>query len=154
MSEIKTTEFLTDDFRSYFPDIWFEGGILKKCAKRRCPKNGRLIDIERASLDEEGGEAIPYGRFIRPVALVRDWLDAVGITEGPVFQPVSRSGNLRRGEGARLTTQAVADIMKRYNAAAGLDASTFGAPCLVCVKLYTRLDRPLLFEWEHPEILN
>lgn len=64
------------------------------------------------------------------MALVREWLDAAGITEGPVFRPVSRSGRVRQGESVRLTTQAVADIIKWYCEAAGLDAATFGAHSL------------------------
>ena len=132
---------------------------------------GLRVMVRRSKVDQEGQgfeKAIPHGRFIRPVALVREWLDASGITEGPLFRPVSRSGNVRghsksgsaagwvtrhppltEGEeyspnlgiprtaakGAefsapRLTTQAVADIIKRYCTAAGLDASTFGAHSL------------------------
>jgi hypothetical protein len=55
-------------------------------------------------------KAFPYGRFMRPVALVREWLDAVGITEGPIFRPVSRAGRVRVRT-PRLTTQAAADII-------------------------------------------
>ncbi|MCJ2041675.1 tyrosine-type recombinase/integrase [Methylobacterium sp. J-059] len=64
-----------------------------------------------------------------------------------MFRPVSRSGKVRKAklnlgrEGSaedvgaellepRLTTQAVADIIKQYCTAAGLDASTFGAHSL------------------------
>ena len=104
---------------------------------------GLRVMVRRSKVDQEGQgfeKAIPHGRFIRPVALVREWLDAAGITEGPLFRPVSRSGNMRRRGSAedtgteppepRLTTQAVADIIKRYCTAAGLDASTFGAHSL------------------------
>ena len=94
---------------------------------------GLRVRIRKGKTDQEGRGAeiaIPHGRFIRPVALVREWLDAAGIVEGPVFRPISRSGNVRQGTGVRLTTQAVADIMKRYCAAAGLDTSTFGAHSL------------------------
>ncbi|MDP4027181.1 site-specific integrase [Methylobacterium sp. NEAU 140] len=99
---------------------------------------GLRVLIRRGKTDQEGRGAeiaIPHGRFIRPVALVQEWLAAAGITAGPVFRPVSRSGNVRSpdpgsGEAPRLTTQAVADIVKRYTVAAGLDASTFGAHSL------------------------
>lgn len=86
--------------------------------------------VRRSKVDQEGSgfeKAIPHGRFIRPVALVSEWLDDAVIVSGPVFRPVSRSGNVRQSEGVRLTTEAVADIIKRYCTAAGLDASTFGA---------------------------
>ncbi|KAB7782899.1 DNA recombinase [Methylorubrum populi] len=57
-----------------------------------------------------------------------------------MFRPVSRSGNVRSAgsnveagtepRAPYLTTQAVADIIKRYIAAAGLDPSLFGAQSL------------------------
>jgi site-specific recombinase XerD len=94
---------------------------------------GLRVMVRRSKVDQEGRgfeKAVPHGRYIRPVALVLEWLTAAGITEGPVFRPVSRSGNIRQGEGVRLTTQAVADIIKRYTTAAGLDATAFGAHSL------------------------
>lgn len=103
---------------------------------RQDPEGLRVM-VRRSKVDQEGRgfeKAIPHGRFIRPVALVREWLDAAVITSGPVFRPVSRSGMVRQaGERSiepRLTTQAVADIVKKYTTAAGLDASTFGAHSL------------------------
>jgi len=120
---------------------------------REDPEGLRVL-VRRSKVDQEGRgfeKAIPHGRFIRPVALVREWLEAGGITAGPVFRPVSRSGNVRgaaRGEGKptldsapRLTTQAVADIIKKYCAAAGLDASTFGAHSLRAGYITTAAER-------------
>ena len=86
--------------------------------------------------DGSGGleKAIPHECFIRPVALVREWLDAAGNSKGPVFQSVSRLGRMREAAKSalppRLTTQAVADIIKDYAKAAGLDSLTFGAHSL------------------------
>jgi hypothetical protein len=60
-------------------------------------------------------------RHLKPVAAVREWLAAAGITEGPVFRPINRAGRVR-GD-ARLTDRSVADIVKRYAALAGLEAS-------------------------------
>jgi site-specific recombinase XerD len=112
---------------------------------------GLRVMVRRSKVDQEGAgleKAIPHGRFIRPVALLRDWLDAAGITEGPVFRPVSRSGRVRAqrsrqiGDSTpRLTTQAVADIVKRYATAAGLDASTFGAHSLRAGYITTAAER-------------
>jgi site-specific recombinase XerD len=105
---------------------------------------GLRVMVRQSKVDQEGRgfeKAIPHGRFIRPVALVREWLDAARITSGPVFRPVSRSGNVRQGEGVRLTTQAVADIIKKYTAAAGLDASTFGAHSLRAGYITTAAER-------------
>lgn len=105
--------------------------------------DGLRVTVRRSKTDQVGQgieKAIPHGRFIRPVALLREWLGAAGITEGPLFRPVSRSGNVRSvGSNAevgteprapRLTTQAVADIIKRYAEAAGLDPALFGAHSL------------------------
>lgn len=98
---------------------------------------GLRVRVRRSKTDQEGRgleKAIPHGRYIRPVALVREWLDAAQISEGPVFRPISRSGRVlhfdKRGEPNRLTTQTVADLVKRYASAAGYDASTFGAHSL------------------------
>ncbi|GJE59217.1 site-specific integrase [Methylobacterium trifolii] len=107
-------------------------------ADLRDDPKGLRVTVRRSKTDQEGQGveiAIPHGRFIRPVALVREWLDAAEITEGPVFRPVSRSGRVRSSGQVghlvpRLTTQAVADIIKRYCVAAGLDAPAFGAHSL------------------------
>lgn len=114
---------------------------------REDPEGLRVL-VRRSKTDQEGGgleKAIPHGRFIRPVALLRDWLDAAGITEGAVFRPVSRSGRVRAvanlATPPRLTTQAVADIVKRYATAAGLDASTFGAHSLRAGYITTAAER-------------
>jgi site-specific recombinase XerD len=93
---------------------------------------GLRVRVRRSKTDQEGQgfeKAIPHGRFIRPVARLRTWLEAAGITEGPVFRPVSRSGHIRRGA-PRLTHQAVGCIVKRYAEAAGLEAASFGAHSL------------------------
>ena len=117
---------------------------------------GLRVLVRRSKVDQEGAgfeKAIPHGRFIRPVALLRDWLEAAGITDGPVFRPVSRSGRVRglprigepspdpERKPARMTTQAVADIVKRYATAAGLDASTFGAHSLRAGYITTAAER-------------
>ncbi|TNC05167.1 integrase [Methylobacterium terricola] len=127
---------------------------------REDPEGLRVL-VRRSKVDQEGAgfeKAIPTGRFIRPVALLRDWLDAAGITEGAVFRPVSRSGRVRGAAMAslaenphkssdqvavppRLTTQAVANIVKRYATAVGLDASTFGAHSLRAGYITTAAER-------------
>ncbi|WP_244936732.1 site-specific integrase [Methylobacterium currus] len=114
---------------------------------REDPEGLRVL-VRRSKVDQEGAgfeKAIPHGRFIRPVALVRDWLEAAGITVGPVFRPVTRAGRLLpAAEGSpphRLTTQAVADIVKRYATAAGLDAATVGAHSLRAGYITTAAER-------------
>ncbi len=114
---------------------------------REDPEGLRVL-VRRSKVDQEGAgfeKATPHGRFIRPVALLRDWLDAAWIAEGPVFRPVSRSGRERAvanlATPPRLTTQAVSDIVKKYAAAAGLDASTFGAHSLRAGYITTAAER-------------
>lgn len=124
--------------------------------------DGLRVRVRRSKTDQEGAgieKAIPHGRFIRPVALVREWLDAAGITEGPLFRPVSRSGRMRKaGQVAqvsddervsgqvvqkppRLTTQAASDILKRHLEAAGLDPALFGAHSLRAGFITTAAER-------------
>lgn len=117
-------------------------------ADLRDDPEGLRVTVRKSKTDQEGRgieKAIPHGRFIQPVKLVREWLDAAGITEGPVFRPVSRSGRVRALDNLsnppRLTTQAVADIIKKYTAAAGLDASTFGAHSLRAGYITTAAER-------------
>jgi site-specific recombinase XerD len=113
-------------------------------ADLRDDPEGLRVLVRRSKVDQEGRgleKAIPTGRFIQPVRLVREWLDAAGITEGPVFRPVSRSGNVRQGESVRLTDRSVANILQAYCAAAGLDASTFGAHSLRAGYITTAAER-------------
>ncbi|MCJ2124761.1 site-specific integrase [Methylobacterium sp. J-077] len=110
---------------------------------------GLRVRVRRSKTDQEGRgieKAIPHGRFIQPVRLVREWLEAAGIVEGPVFRPVSRSGNVRSRdpgtvEAARLTDRSVANILQIYCTAAGLDASTFGAHSLRAGYITTAAER-------------
>ncbi len=48
------------------------------------------MTIRRSKTDQEGQGytvAIPTGESLRPVAAVKAWLDAAGMTEGPLFRP-------------------------------------------------------------------
>src|SRR5215218_4655178 len=93
-------------------------------------RDGLRLMIRRSKTDQEGAGqeiAVPHGRHLKPVEAVRSWLRAAGITEGPVFRPVSRAGTVR---GARLTDQSIANIVKRYATAAGLDPAAFSGHSL------------------------
>src|SRR5215210_4337433 len=92
---------------------------------------GLRVTIRKSKTDQEGrGQeiAIPHGRHVKPVAAVKDWIAAAGITSGPLFRPVSRSGTVRGAE--RLTDRSIADIVKRYATAAGLKAEDFSGHSL------------------------
>jgi hypothetical protein len=56
--------------------------------------------------------------MLRPVEAVRAWLDAAGITEGPVFRPIAKGGGLLAGA---LTAQSVALVIKAHAERAGFD---------------------------------
>ena len=55
------------------------------------------------------------------------WLDAAGITEGPIFRPVRKGGKVRD---QRLSDKSVCDLTKAYAGKLGLDATLFGAHSL------------------------
>lgn len=103
---------------------------------------GLRVMVRRSKTDQEGQgieKAIPHGRFIQPVALVRGWLDAAGIAEGPVFRPVSRSGRVRGAE--RLTDRSIGDVVKRYAELASFDPALFGGHSLRAGFITTAADR-------------
>jgi hypothetical protein len=57
-------------------------------------EGGFRVTIHRSKTDQEGqGQeiAIPTGGKLRPVEVVQAWLDAAGITDGPVV-PLRRQG--------------------------------------------------------------
>jgi integrase len=62
-----------------------------------------------------------------PVEAVQAWLDASGITEGPIFRPVHVGGKITD---AALTAHAVAVLIKHYAKLAGLDAAEFSGHSL------------------------
>src|SRR5215217_471510 len=93
-------------------------------------RDGLRLMIRRSKTDQEGAGqeiAVPHGRHLKPVEAVRTWLSAAGIIAGPVFRPVSRAGTIRS---ARLTDQSIANIVKRYAVAAGLDPRAFSGHSL------------------------
>src|SRR5215208_722112 len=93
--------------------------------------DGFRVLIRRSKTDQErqGHEiAIPHGRHLKPIATVQAWLAASGITSGPLFRPISRSGRIR-GE-ARLTDRSIAEVVKRYAAEVGLKADDFSGHIL------------------------
>ena len=91
---------------------------------------GVRVNIRRSKTDQEGAGAIvavPDGRRLKPVTLLRAWLDAAEITEGPVFRPL-RKNNTTRDQ--PLTGHAIAMIVKARVQAAGLDPARFAGHSL------------------------
>jgi hypothetical protein len=72
---------------------------------------------------------IPYGSNpdTCPIRSLQDWIERSGITEGALFRPINRYSQMAA---SRLSAGAVAEIVKRYAGAVGLDASGFAGHSL------------------------
>ena len=92
--------------------------------------SGLRIFIPRSKGDQ-GAQgttiAVPNGRSIRPVNLLRHWLHQAGHTEGPVFRRLTRSDVLTD---APMTDKSVARRVKAAAAAAGFDPALSSAHSL------------------------
>lgn len=89
---------------------------------------GLRVTIRKSKTDQEGAGhtiAIPRGRHC-PVEALKAWLEAAGITDGPLFRSISKGGKV----GTQLSTKSVAAIVKRYAKAAGLPAAEFAGHSL------------------------
>jgi integrase len=93
---------------------------------------GLAVTIRRDKTDQEGRGrvvAIPFSSSaeVCPVRSVRAWLDAAGVSEGPIFRAVNRHGRVHV---ARLSDRAVALVVQRAAASIGLDVATFAGHSL------------------------
>ena len=82
---------------------------------------GLRITIRRSKTDQEGvGQtiAIVRGSVACPVAALKAWLQASGITEGRLFRSVRKGG---AAIGESLSAQAVANVVKAQARAVGLE---------------------------------
>ena len=85
--------------------------------------DGLTVRVRRSKTDQEGAGrtvGVPYGskQTTCPVRAWRAWLEVSHIAEGAVFRPVDRHGRIGK---ARLSGQAMALVLKRHAARAGLD---------------------------------
>jgi len=85
--------------------------------------DGLTLHLRRSKTDQEGAgrtRGIPFGSnpATCPVRAWRAWLEVSGITEGAAFRAVDRHGRLGP---TRLSAPAVALVLKRHAARAGLD---------------------------------
>lgn len=74
-----------------------------------------MVSLESSKTDQEGRGAekgIPYGQHPEtcPVRALKDWVALAGITEGPLFRPVTRHDRILP---MRLSDRAVALVVKR-----------------------------------------
>ncbi|MBL6082087.1 site-specific integrase [Belnapia sp. T18] len=93
---------------------------------------GMVLTLRRRKTDQEGQGteiAIPFGQSERtcPVLNLRAWLEAAGITSGPVFVSVNRGGAVGS---ARLSPIDVARVVKAAMEAAGADPTGFSGHSL------------------------
>jgi integrase len=92
--------------------------------------HGLVITIPRSKSDQEGRGrevAIPYGRRACPVKALDAWLSASGITEGAVFRSMLKGGRIGQ---RRLSSDAVARIVKHRASAVGLDSARYSGHSL------------------------
>lgn len=93
---------------------------------------GMTALIRRSKTDPEAQGrrvALPWGKdeHTCPVTAINAWLDRSETTDGPLFRPVNRHGQLGAG---RLTAQAVSLVVKRAVEQIGLDPTSFSGHSL------------------------
>jgi integrase len=94
--------------------------------------DGLVVTLRKSKTDQDGQGrkvGLPYGSNpdTCPVRSLRAWLDASGIAAGPLFRRVNRHGQLLA---QRMSGAAVALVVKRHAAAAGLDAAKYSGHSL------------------------
>src|ERR1017187_7643897 len=95
-------------------------------------RDGLVVTIRRSKTDQEAEGrkiGVPYGSnpATCPVRSFQEWLEKSGISEGPLFRPISRHGKMAA---TQLSEAAVGDVVKKYVEALGLDASHFAGHSL------------------------
>ena len=93
-------------------------------------EQGMDVLLRFSKTDQEGAGqsvAIPHGQSLLPVKAVQEWIAAAGITEGPLFRSVGKSGKV---SGNALVSEDIARAVKRYAKAAGLDVADFSGHSL------------------------
>lgn len=95
-------------------------------------RDGLVVTIRRSKTDQEGEGrkiGVPYGSnpATCPVRAFQSWLESSSITEGALFRPINRHGKMAA---TRLSGAAVAEIVKKYVEAVGLDADHFAGHSL------------------------
>jgi integrase len=92
---------------------------------------GIAICVRRSKTDQLGAGrriGIPLGKAAHcPVAALERWLSIGAVETGPIFRRVNRHGNILHH---RLSSEAVALIVKKRVEAAGFDAETYSGHSL------------------------
>jgi integrase len=95
-------------------------------------REGLIIIIRRSKTDQEAEGrkiGIPYGSNLDtcPIRSLQDWLERSGIDGGPIFRPINRHGRMAL---TRLSAAAVAEVVKKYVEAVGLNPDVFAGHSL------------------------
>ncbi len=98
----------------------------------RFSRLGLLITIRNAKTDKSGqGQivAIPAveDESVDAVRALRHWLQAAGITTGPVFRGFTKKRSVRK---THISDKSIALIVKKYAEAVGMDPKDYGAHSL------------------------
>jgi site-specific recombinase XerD len=91
---------------------------------------GLRVRIRRSKTDQEGVGvtiAIVAGSIACPVRAVRDWIQAAGLLEGPLFRPVRKGGHVGS---TRLSDRTVATVVKAGARRVGLNAADYSGHSL------------------------
>ena len=93
--------------------------------------SGLVITIPKSKTDQEGQSrqvAISRGRDpICPIKALDQWLEMSGISEGPVFRPITQRGHVLPGQ---LSGDSIASIVKQRVGAIGLDPTRYSGHSL------------------------
>jgi integrase len=94
-------------------------------------RQGIIITLRHSKTDQEGAGrkiGIPHGRTRHcPVAALTYWLERAGITEGAIFLPINRHGQLQP---ERLSGDAVSEVIRDRLAAVGIDPEGYSGHSL------------------------
>lgn len=93
-------------------------------------EEGVDVFLPKSKTDQEAkgqSVAILNGKALKPADRLKEWLQASGITSGPIFRRFNRGDRLTA---ETLTDQAVALIVKKYADAAGLDVANLSGHSL------------------------
>ncbi len=94
-------------------------------------RQGLVITITRSKTDQSGegrkiGIPFAQGAYC-PVLTLEAWVKQAGVTEGPLFRPITRHGEIKD---TRLSKEAVSRIVKQYAKAIGLEPAHFSGHSL------------------------
>lgn len=91
--------------------------------------DGAKVTIRKSKTDQEAqGQTIAiYNGRLNVVGILQEYIRAAGITEGALFRPITKGGNLRNQP---ITDKSISETVKRYAAAAGLDPDQFAGHSL------------------------